>query len=89
MRPDDPPPAARLTAAPTPARRLRLDATACAGIGMCAYLAPETLALDAWGFPVIRPHDLTGRRLRAARAAAAACPKRALHLGHSEPSTGR
>jgi ferredoxin len=56
---------------------------------MCAYLAPETLALDAWGFPVIRPHDLTGRRLRAARAAAAACPKRALHLGHSEPSTGR
>jgi len=76
MRGDRRRPAATGTRAP----RLRLDAVACAGVGMCAYLAPDTVALDSWGFPVVPPEDLAPHQLRSARIAAAACPKRALHL---------
>jgi ferredoxin len=69
--------------AATPNPRLRVDAVACAGIGICAYLAPDTLTLDSWGFPIAPPGHLTARQLRSARIAAAACPKRALHLTRS------
>jgi ferredoxin len=58
--------------------RLRVDAIACSGDGMCAELFPEWIVLDDWGYPVIHggpiPHDL----LVHARRAVGACPKLAL-----------
>jgi ferredoxin len=33
--------------------RLRVDPTACDGIGMCAHLAPDLIVLDTWGYPII------------------------------------
>lgn len=59
---------------------LRVDPIACEGIGMCAHLAPGVIGLDPWGFPVLPERPLTGRDLRAGRAAAAGCPRRALFL---------
>jgi ferredoxin len=59
---------------------LRLDATACAGIGMCAFVAPSLVGVDDWGYPVVERGALTSGDLRRARAAAAACPRRALFL---------
>jgi len=76
MTPED----RRRAAAATPSTRVRVDLTACAGAGLCAYLAPDTVSLDSWGFPLLPGGPLTSRQLRSARRAAAACPKRAVHL---------
>jgi len=56
---------------------LSIDAAACDGVGICALVAPELITLDAWGFPVI---DTTAADTgpAKARAAARACPHRAL-----------
>lgn len=59
-------------------RRLRVDPIACDGVGLCAHVAPDVVALDPWGYPVLPlgppEHD------RQARRAVRACPKRALRL---------
>jgi ferredoxin len=70
----------RRAATAAPATRVLVDATACVGVGLCAYLAPDTVSLDSWGFPLVRPGGLTPRQVRSARTAAAACPKRAIHV---------
>ena len=63
----------------TPAR-IRVDPVACDGIGMCAHLASGLIILDTWGYPIVTG-DLSGpAELRAARAAAAGCPRQALRL---------
>ena len=59
---------------------LNVDPVECEGVGICAHLAPETVTVDSWGYPIIDRAVLDGRRLRRARAAAAACPRRALYL---------
>ena len=64
--------------------RLQIDRTRCDGHGACAELVPELLALDEWGFPIVR----TGERDptvpaaldHLARRAAKACPVLALRL---------
>lgn len=62
-------------AAPT----LQLDAASCDGVGMCALVAPDVVTLDRWGFPVVE--DAAASSLaRQARAAARACPHRALRV---------
>ena len=47
-----------------PRARLRVDAIACDGRGLCAELLPELITLDDWGFPIIDdrpvPAHLTG-----------------------------
>jgi ferredoxin len=58
---------------------LQVDAARCDGVGMCALMAPELVALDRWGFPVVGAVD-SERRLRQARAASRACPHRALQV---------
>lgn len=63
-----------------PRVRLRVDRVACDGIALCAHLAPDTLELDRWGFPVVVGQDLTGHEAAAARRAVRACPRRALWL---------
>jgi len=59
---------------------LLINPVACDGIGMCAHLAPDLVELDRWGFPIVLA-ALAGRAdLRAARAAVAGCPRRAIIL---------
>lgn len=60
--------------------RLGIDPTACHGVGMCAHLAPDLIDVDSWGYPVLPVAPVTGRDLRAARAAVNGCPRRALFL---------
>ncbi len=63
--------------------RLRVDMVACDGIGQCALVAPGLVALDRWGYPVLRGDAGTGDDAgdaAAARRAVRACPRRALWL---------
>jgi len=61
--------------------RLVVDAARCDAHGICALKAPESIALDRWGYPQTDPAPLTSaRRLRRARRAVAACPNAALVL---------
>ena len=59
---------------------LRVDMIRCDGHGICAWLMPERVSLDQWGFPQVDGTALTTRRERArARRVVRACPRRALH----------
>lgn len=53
---------------------------ACDGIGMCAHLAADLVALDSWGYPLVPSAALARADLVAARAAIAGCPRQALFL---------
>jgi ferredoxin len=60
--------------------RLRVDPVQCEAVGICLHVAPTLIRADRWGFPITAP-DLSGRAdHRAARAAVAACPHRALFI---------
>jgi ferredoxin len=61
--------------------RLRVDAIACKGHGLCAELFPEWIALDDWGYPIVDDAPIPDELLVHARRAAEACPKLALVLG--------
>jgi len=67
--------------APDP--HLRIDPSICDGVGICSHLAPDLITVDSWGYPILTPDRLTraGERRQGA-AAVAACPKKALYLGH-------
>jgi ferredoxin len=58
--------------------RLRIDPTACAGVGVCAPIAGVTL--DRWGYPIVPVRALTADELPAAARAVRGCPRRALWL---------
>lgn len=60
--------------------RLQINPIACDGVGMCGHVAGELVSFDSWGFPILPRRRLVGRDLRAAKAAAACCPRRALFL---------
>ena len=60
--------------------RLVVDPVSCTGVGICAHTGGRVVDLDAWGYPIVPPDAVTGRDARAARAAAKACPRRALFL---------
>ena len=60
---------------------LRVDPSICDGVGICAHLAPDLIAVDSWGYPIVRSEPLApGRERRQAEAAVAACPRRALRI---------
>lgn len=59
--------------------KLAIDPVACDGLGMCAHQAPETIALDPWGYPIIDSSELLDERAASARRAIRACPRRALY----------
>lgn len=59
---------------------LEIDWTRCDGHGLCAQLLPEAVALDEWGFPILRAGELAPSLVRDARRAALACPALALRL---------
>lgn len=66
--------------------QLRIDATRCDGVGICALMAPDLVTLDQWGFPVIADvadlvasGQVTGQQAeRQVRRAVRACPHRVL-----------
>jgi ferredoxin len=60
--------------------RVSVDWVACQGRGLCAELLPERIVLDPWGYPFVDGQPLSPDLLRHARAAAKACPVRALRL---------
>ena len=64
-------------------QRLRWDATACTGHGLCADLLPELIELDEWGYPVITGEVSPGLA-RHARRAVRACPALALQLERAD-----
>jgi ferredoxin len=61
---------------------LQLDAARCDGVGICALAAPDLVTLDRWGFPVIEERT-DASMVRQARAAAKACPHRAMRAAAS------
>lgn len=63
--------------------QLRVNPLACDGIGICLHLAPDLIRADSWGYPFVSDRPLDGPDRRAAEAAVAACPRRALFV---EPS---
>lgn len=65
--------------------RLRVDPVACDGIGICAHLAAGLVTVDSWGFPIVPTGPLHRKDRRAAAAAVAACPRRALFLERVRP----
>jgi ferredoxin len=60
--------------------RLGIDPASCAGVGICAHLAPRVVRIDSWGYPIIDNHALGRWDRRQASSAVAACPRRALFL---------
>ena len=64
----------------TPRLRLRVDRIACDGRGLCAELLPELVALDDWGYPILRTDVVPDHLVVAAREAVELCPVLALHL---------
>lgn len=64
--------------------RLAVDWIACQGRGLCAELLPERIGLDEWGYPVLDGVPIGEELLRHARAAARACPTRALRLAAAD-----
>lgn len=60
--------------------RLRVNAIACDGRGLCAEVFPEMITLDDWGFPIIRDHDVSPGLRPAAEEAIRLCPQLALRL---------
>lgn len=58
--------------------RVEVDPTRCDGVGMCAYLAPDAIALDRWGFPLLPRAPRSGAGGAALERAIAGCPRSAL-----------
>lgn len=60
---------------------LNVDMVRCDGHGICAWIFPDRVDLDEWGFALVDPAPIaSSRQLRAARRAVRACPRRALTL---------
>ena len=59
---------------------LAVDPVACAAYGYCAELLPELVALDEWGYPILRGTQVPPQLLELARRVAASCPRRAVHV---------
>jgi ferredoxin len=60
--------------------RLRVNPVACDGIGICMHLAPTLVRSDSWGYPLLTDDPLDRADRRAAEAATAACPRRAMFV---------
>ncbi len=58
----------------------RIDRIRCDGYGMCAEILPEMIALDDWGYPILRPGPVPPRLLGHAGRAVDVCPVLALRL---------
>ena len=61
--------------------QLQVDRIRCDGHALCAELLPEVIALDDWGYPIVKAGTIAPALLEHARKAVAACPVLALTLG--------
>lgn len=61
-----------------PALTLAVDMIRCDGHGICAWLLPERIRLDRWGYPVVDPAPLEADERSRAMRAVRACPRGAL-----------
>lgn len=59
--------------------KISIDPVACEGLGMCAHQAPDLIALDPWGYPILEAGDVSSEQAASARRAIKACPRRALY----------
>ena len=59
---------------------LEIDWTRCHGHGLCAEMLPGRIAIDDWGFPVIRRSPISAGDIEDARRTVALCPALALRL---------
>jgi ferredoxin len=79
---------AGLAMSPVPLKRLRVNPILCDGVGYCAEIVPELIAVDDWGFPVVDSRPIDDEAcLRHARKAVADCPKVALMLVDDDDRT--
>ena len=60
--------------------RLALDRIKCDGYGMCAEILPEMIALDDWGYPILREAPVPAHLMELAERAVDVCPVLALRL---------
>lgn len=60
--------------------KLVVDPIRCDGRGLCAELLPWLVALDDWGFPMIRDSEIDEPTLAEAAEAIRVCPRLALRL---------
>ena len=60
--------------------QLQIDRIRCDGHGLCAALLPEVVALDDWGYPIIKAGTIAPALVEHARQAVDACPVLALKL---------
>ncbi|TMF43329.1 MAG: ferredoxin [Chloroflexi bacterium] len=60
--------------------QLQIDRIRCDGHGLCAELLPEVIALDDWGYPIIKAGTIAPALVEHARQAVDACPVLALKL---------
>jgi ferredoxin len=62
---------------------LKVNPILCDGFGHCHELAPELVAIDEWGYPIIKkePTPLNDlEALESARYAVRGCPRQALRI---------
>jgi ferredoxin len=59
---------------------LVVDPIACTGYGLCMEIAPELIAPDDWGFPIVDRGEVPPDLLASAHAAVRLCPQLALRL---------
>ena len=59
---------------------MRVNPIRCEGVGICAHLAAELVALDPWGFPLLPTGPLTPEQVAQMRKAVNGCPRQALIL---------
>ncbi|MFD0686892.1 NADH-quinone oxidoreductase subunit NuoF family protein [Actinomadura fibrosa] len=70
--------------------RVAIDWSRCDGHGLCAYLVPELIQLDRYGFPVVLNSDIPSWMERDVQKAVAMCPALALRVTGGIPgSTAR
>ena len=62
------------------AHRLEIDRIRCDGYGMCAEILPEMIALDDWGYPILRNAPVPRHLREHAERAVDVCPVLALRL---------
>jgi ferredoxin len=66
-------------------RAFHLDRIRCDGYGMCAEIVPELIALDDWGFPILREGTVPDHLVELAQRAVDVCPVLALRLARADP----
>ncbi|MFB4315661.1 ferredoxin [Actinomadura sp. 21ATH] len=69
--------------------RVAIDWSRCDGHGLCAYLVPELIQLDRYGFPVVLGTDIPAWLERDVQKAVAMCPALALRVTTGMPRSGR